>query len=61
MAHVRPFSTGHDLKALGLPPGRHYKRILEDLRDARLEGQIKSEEEEAMLRERLVAEALQQS
>jgi len=58
--HVRPFSTGHDLKALGLPSGKQYRRILEALRDARLEGQIGSAEEEAVLRERLVAEALQQ-
>jgi len=58
--HVRPASTGHDLKALGLPPGKHYKRILEALRDAWLEGRIGSSEEEALLRQHLVQEALQQ-
>ncbi|MCS6835371.1 MAG: CBS domain-containing protein [Anaerolineae bacterium] len=57
--YVRPFSTGNDLKALGLPAGKHYRRILEALRDARLEGQVSSAEEEAILRDRLVTEALQ--
>ncbi len=55
--HVRPALTGDDLKALGLPPGPLYRRILRCLRDARLDGEVETVEEEralalAMARER---------
>jgi hypothetical protein len=35
-----PLITGDDLKALGLPPGPKFKRILDEVYDAQLEGAI---------------------
>jgi poly(A) polymerase len=40
-----PLITGDDLKQLGLPPGPVYKCVLEQVRDAQLEGRVKSLEE----------------
>jgi tRNA nucleotidyltransferase (CCA-adding enzyme) len=48
---VRPVLTGDNLRAMGLPPGPVYGRILEALRDARLDGRISSEEEERQIAE----------
>jgi tRNA nucleotidyltransferase (CCA-adding enzyme) len=50
--HLRnqaPHLTGHDLKALGIPPGPSYKEILKTLLDARLNGRVESREDEAEL------------
>ncbi|MBL7200098.1 MAG: CBS domain-containing protein [Anaerolineae bacterium] len=44
--HVKPSLTGNDLKAMGLTPGPVFGRILSALRDARLDREISSEEEE---------------
>ncbi|HEX9860834.1 MAG TPA: CBS domain-containing protein [Nitrospirota bacterium] len=44
--------TGDDLKALGLPPGPGYKRVLEKLLEARLNGHMKTRDQE----ERFAAE-----
>jgi hypothetical protein len=30
--HIKPRTTGHDLKQLGLPPGPNYQNILRTLR-----------------------------
>lgn len=50
--HVRPLLDGHALKALGLPSGPIYSKILTELRTARLDGQLHSRaEEEARARE----------
>jgi len=38
--HVRPALTGDDLRALGLPPGPIYTRILDRLLAARLDGEV---------------------
>lgn len=43
---VTPKLTGDDLKRMGIPPGPVYRRILARLRDARLDGEISSREEE---------------
>jgi len=51
---VTPFISGHDLKALGLPPGPIYRQILRQLRNARLEGNIKNQEDEMVLLEELI-------
>lgn len=51
--HVRPNITGHDLKELGLPPGPRYQNILRELRNAWLDGKIRTPREETMLLERL--------
>jgi tRNA nucleotidyltransferase (CCA-adding enzyme) len=53
--HIKPRTTGHDLKQLGLPPGPKYQHILRELRDAWLDGVIKSEKEESALLERLIS------
>ena len=53
--HVKPKTTGHDLKKLGLSPGPKYKNILRQLRNAWLDGEIKSEQEEREVLKTLVA------
>jgi tRNA nucleotidyltransferase (CCA-adding enzyme) len=52
--HIRPTTTGHTLKAMGLPPGPAYRRILERLRAARLDGEVTTDEAEAALLNRLI-------
>jgi tRNA nucleotidyltransferase (CCA-adding enzyme) len=46
---VQPVLTGTDLKAMGLKPGPQYRKILERLVEARLNGQVTSEAEEREL------------
>jgi tRNA nucleotidyltransferase (CCA-adding enzyme) len=50
---TRPLLTGADLKALGLTPGPQFKKILDRLLDARLDGDVKSEAEERELARKL--------
>lgn len=51
---MRPCTSGHDLRALGLPPGPRYKQILERLRGAWLDGDVQScEAEQTLLRQLL--------
>ncbi len=52
--HVRPFTTGKDLQALGLPPSPRYAAILSTLKQAWLDGEIQSEGEEKVLLKRLL-------
>jgi tRNA nucleotidyltransferase/poly(A) polymerase len=40
-----PLLTGDDLRKLGLPPGPKFKVILQAVRDAQLDGEIKTKEE----------------
>lgn len=40
-----PLVTGDDLRDLGIPAGPDYRRILQSLRDAQLDGQIHSREQ----------------
>ncbi len=54
--YVRPATTGDTLRQRGVPPGPHYKRILETLRDAWLDGALDTDADEAALLERLLAE-----
>jgi tRNA nucleotidyltransferase (CCA-adding enzyme) len=51
--HVKPRTTGHDLKKRGLTPGPAYKSILRRLREAWLDGEVKTVNEEMALREKL--------
>jgi len=44
--HVKPSLTGSDLKAMGLKPGPLYKKILDRLLDARLNGEVKTDADE---------------
>jgi tRNA nucleotidyltransferase (CCA-adding enzyme) len=50
--HVRTELAGKDLKALGVPPGRVYKTLLDALLDARLNGDVKNRQEEIAFLER---------
>lgn len=53
---VRQTLTGHDLRALGVPPGPEYGRLLRRLRDARLDGEVQTPEDERALALQLLAE-----
>ncbi|MFQ5658156.1 MAG: CCA tRNA nucleotidyltransferase [Candidatus Methylomirabilales bacterium] len=46
LASVKPALTGRDLRKLGFPPGPIYRRILDLLLEGRLEGRLRSREEE---------------
>ena len=52
--HVKPTLTGTDLKALGLKPGPIFKKILSQLLDARLNGQVQTEADERDLVKRII-------
>ena len=52
--HVKPKTTGHDLKKLGIAAGPKYAEILRRLRAAWLDGDVKSEEEETKLLNKLL-------
>ena len=51
--HVKPSLTGEDLKKLGLKPGPLYRKILDRLLDARLNGEVKSEADERDLAKKI--------
>jgi tRNA nucleotidyltransferase (CCA-adding enzyme) len=44
--YIKPHTTGDDLKTLGIEPGPRYAVILRQLRNAWLDGKVKTEEEE---------------
>lgn len=54
--NVRPKTSGNDLKKRGLPSGPAYQSILRRLRDARLDGEIRTNEDEMRLLEKLINE-----
>ena len=56
-AALKPKTTGLDLRQIGLRPSPAYAQILARLRDAWVDGEIHSVEEELTLRSQLVAEA----
>jgi tRNA nucleotidyltransferase (CCA-adding enzyme) len=49
MRDVRADLKGRDLRAMGLPPGPVYKKILDELLDARLNGEVRNRQEEVDL------------
>lgn len=53
--HVRPAIDGHTLKRLGLKPGPIYQKLLDALLAARLNGEVRSPEDEWALLEQLRA------
>lgn len=55
LAQVATELNGHDLYRMGLKPGPAYRRILEALLDARLDGEVSSREEEEALARSLIA------
>jgi len=46
---IKPFTDGHALQASSIPPGPIYEKILERLRSAWLDSEIKSKKEEQNL------------
>ncbi|HUJ19803.1 MAG TPA: CBS domain-containing protein [Nitrospirota bacterium] len=46
LREVKVTLTGDDLKAIGIPPGPRYRRLLAELLDARLDGLVKTRDEE---------------
>jgi len=55
-AMIEPLTSGDDLRQMGLPPSPAYGHILAALRDAWLDGEIQSAEEEQALLHKLVSE-----
>ena len=55
--HLKPKTTGHDLKKHGIPPGPKYADILRRLRAAWLDGEVKTEAEENSLLNNLLEKA----
>ncbi|HMC63803.1 MAG TPA: CCA tRNA nucleotidyltransferase [Gemmataceae bacterium] len=51
-----PFITGYDLSEMGLEPGPVYKRLLDAVRDAQLEGTVTTKEQAVELVKRLRVE-----
>ncbi|HLE92707.1 MAG TPA: hypothetical protein VI753_16270 [Anaerolineales bacterium] len=47
--HIKPRTTGHDLRKRGIEPGPKYAETLRRLRAAWLDGEVKTEEEELRL------------
>lgn len=56
LRHVQPEVDGEYLKDLGLKPSPLFSRLLNAVRDARLDGRVQTLEEEKALIERLLAE-----
>ena len=52
--HIKPHTTGHKLKELGIKPGKKYSIILKRLRSAWLDGEISSPTQERQLLEKLI-------
>ena len=58
---ITPSITGYELRAYGLPPGPSYRKILNTLRAAWLDGTVTNQAEELALLEELIAQEKQQS
>jgi len=54
--HVKPKTSGHDLKRRGVPPGPKYNEILRRLRAAWLDGEIRTEDEERKMLDEMLQE-----
>lgn len=53
--YIKPLLNGNDLKAMGLKPGPIFKTILEALLKARLDGKVKTKEDEMNLVKKLIS------
>jgi tRNA nucleotidyltransferase (CCA-adding enzyme) len=49
LRYIKPSLTGDDLIEMGVPPGPKIKELLHHLREARLDGKVRSKREEAEL------------
>jgi tRNA nucleotidyltransferase (CCA-adding enzyme) len=56
LRHIHPLLTGADLRALGIPPGPHYRAILAALREGRLAGRLVTRADEEAFVHELVAQ-----
>lgn len=54
--YIKPRTSGADLKALGIEPGPRYAVLLRQLRDAWLDGDVRTEEDEKILLKNLLKE-----
>ena len=54
--HRRPGLSGDDLKRMGIPPGPRYKFLLDALRSACIDGDIKTPDQEALYLKELLAQ-----
>jgi len=52
--HIKPGTTGNDLKKLGIEPGPRYQTILRKLRTAWLDGEVKNANEEKNLLQKIL-------
>jgi len=57
LATCKPSVDGHCLRELGVPPGAVYREIIERLRDALLDGQISTPEEQQLMARQLAESA----
>ena len=55
--HIRPKTNGHDLLKRGLPPGPRYQQIIQRLREAWLDEEVKTKSEELGLLEKMLKSA----
>ena len=55
--YINPHISGDDLKTLGIEPGPRYAVILRQLRNAWLDGDVKTEDEEKILLKSLLSNA----
>ena len=51
---IKPTVNGDDLRAMGLPPSARYREILDALRKAWLDGEVRTSEEEQAFLQRLI-------
>jgi tRNA nucleotidyltransferase (CCA-adding enzyme) len=56
LRHVEPLVDGEYLKSLGLKPSPLFSRLLKSVRDARLDGQVQTLEDEKALIDRLLSD-----
>jgi tRNA nucleotidyltransferase (CCA-adding enzyme) len=52
--YMKPQLSGHDLRAMGLTPGPLFRKLLDRLLEARLNGEVTSATEERALIQRLL-------
>ncbi len=53
--HIQPAVTGNDLIAMGLAPGPSFRKILDKIREAKLNGRVKTVQQEKHLASQLAA------
>ncbi len=53
-ANIKTTLTGHDLKELDFKPGPHFKKVLQKILFAKIDGQVSSKNEELKLAKRLL-------